>query len=69
MRRFNLIRHYDDKYGKFQSGRVADGVAFDDGTVVVRWLSEHRSTVVWESLAAFKAVSVFPPASTLEWID
>lgn len=48
-RLFRLQRHQDvtDVSG---AGHVADGVEFADGTVVVRWLGDYASTVVWDSL-------------------
>jgi hypothetical protein len=39
-----------DVTGVSGTGLVAHGVVFDDGTTVIRWLGEHRSTVVWPSL-------------------
>lgn len=46
---FALYRH-QDVTGVSGPGTVAHGVQFADGTVVLRWLGEHASTVVWESL-------------------
>ncbi len=37
-------------------GHVADGVVFDDGTTVVRWRTEHRSTVTFDSLEDAQAI-------------
>jgi hypothetical protein len=37
-------------------GRVAEGVQFSDGTVVLRWLTDKASTVVWDSLEDAMAV-------------
>jgi hypothetical protein len=38
------------------TGVVAEGVQFSDGSVAMRWLSAHRSTVVWGTLSAAHAV-------------
>lgn len=46
VRLFQLHRD-EDPTGVSGPGIVADGVEFDDGTVVIRWRSEHASTVVW----------------------
>lgn len=34
------------------------GVVFDDGKVVVRWLTAHRSTTVWDSWDDFRAIHI-----------
>ena len=69
MRRFRVIRTYDDTYGKFKAGPVFEGVQFTDGRVALRWLTETASTVIHDSIEDMQKVSVFPPASVLEWID
>jgi hypothetical protein len=48
-RRFDLIRSADPS-GISGVGRVAEGVMFSDGAVVLRWAGETPSTVVWASL-------------------
>jgi hypothetical protein len=45
-----------DVTGVSGTGVVAHGVVFDDGTTVIRWLGEHRSTVVWPSLEDAEAI-------------
>lgn len=56
MRMFVLQRD-EDVSGVSDTGVVAEGVEFDDGTVVVRWIvGEHRSTVIWPSIAAVEAI-------------
>lgn len=49
MRLFKLQRD-EDVSGVSGIGVVAEGVEFTDGTVVLRWLGVHSSTVVWKSL-------------------
>lgn len=49
MRRFYLQRH-NDISGVSGTGRVAEGVLFDDGVAVIRWISDKPSTVIWNSL-------------------
>ena len=51
MRAFRLKRDVDPT-GVSGTGFVAEGIEFTDGTVVVRWLGETPSTVVWPSLDA-----------------
>lgn len=48
-RRFDLVRTVDVS-GISGVGRVAEGVLYSDGTVVLHWVGEHPSTVVWRSL-------------------
>jgi hypothetical protein len=49
MRVFVLRRNEDQSF-PYGIRVVAEGVVFEDGSVVVRWLGDHRSTVVWNSL-------------------
>lgn len=45
-----------------------EGVVFSDGTVAVRWLTEHRSVSVWQNFAEFEAVHGHPEYGTrIEW--
>lgn len=48
MRRFYLIRHADPS-GVSGTGRVAQGVEFDDGSVAIRWTGRYPSTSTWEN--------------------
>lgn len=41
-----------------------EGVVFSDGTVVIRWLTEHRSHSVWENFDEFFAVHGHPEYGT-----
>lgn len=52
---FHLQRDADES-GVSGTGRVADGVEFQDGTVVLRWLGSRASTVVYASIADVEAV-------------
>ncbi len=54
-RRFRLVRD-EDVSGVSGTGVVAEGVAFTTGKVVISWLSEHGSVVVWDSLESAIAV-------------
>jgi hypothetical protein len=68
MRRFYLVRTTDVS-GVSGTGRVVAGVQFADGTVVMRWLTEHRSTVVWSDLASALTVHGHDGATVIEWVD
>jgi hypothetical protein len=55
IRRF-LLQRDEDPTGVSGTGTVAEGTQFSDGTVVLRWLGRHPSTVVWPDIDAARAV-------------
>ena len=56
MKTFTLVRD-EDVSGVSGIGVVAEGVEFSDGSVVLRWVvGEHRSTVIWPSIEAVRAI-------------
>ena len=55
MQLFQLQRD-EDESGVSGVGVVAQGVMFDDGTAALRWLTEHKSTAVYESLDSLEAI-------------
>lgn len=67
-RRFYLTRHVDVS-GVSGVGYVVAGVQFYDGTVVMRWLTPDRSTVVWNDLEAAMRVHGHDESTTVEWVD
>jgi len=52
---FDLIR-LSDEGGVSGTGHVAEGVVFADGTTVMRWLTDKRSTAVYESARDLLAI-------------
>lgn len=47
-----------------------EGVEFSDGTVCIRWLTEHRSHSLWESFDELMAVHGHPEYGTVvKWTD
>lgn len=52
---FDLVR-LKDATGVSGTGKVAEGVVFMDGTVAMRWLTEHRSTAIYESAREVVAI-------------
>jgi len=47
-----------------------EGAQFTDGTVALRWLTEHKSTSLWSSFAEFEAVHGHPEYGTkIVWAD
>lgn len=68
MRRFHLERH-EDVSGVSGTGVVAEGVQFSDGTVVLRWLSEHRSTVIWPDIHSVEVIHGHDGRTVITWTD
>lgn len=68
MRRFELHRD-QDLTGVSGVGLVAQGVAFDDGTCALRWISEHRSTAVYDSAGDIELIHGHGGLTRLTWID
>jgi hypothetical protein len=69
MRRF-VLRRTHDATGVSGTGDVAEGCQFTDGTVTIRWTTgEHRSTVVWASIAAAFHVHGHNGATVIKWCD
>lgn len=68
MRRFQLDRAVDVS-GVSGVGIVADGVAFPDGSCVVRWRGPRPSTVVWADIGNVIDVHGHGGATKIRWID
>ncbi|MFD9792115.1 hypothetical protein ACFWXK_14315 [Streptomyces sp. NPDC059070] len=68
MRRFLLDRAVDTT-GVSGVGVVAEGVEFSSGNVVMQWLGEHPSIVVWPDLRHALAVHGHDGATTVRWLD
>lgn len=54
-RTFSLLR-LKDATGISGTGEVAEGCVLSDGTTVVRWLTAHRSTAIYESAREVLAI-------------
>jgi hypothetical protein len=67
MRSFTLERGNDES-GVSGTGIVLEGVEFSDGKVVVRWLGEHCSTVVWDSFEEFWHIHVASHPSNQSYV-
>jgi hypothetical protein len=68
MRLFALDRH-EDESGISGVGIVAEGVVFGDGTTVLRWLCELKSTAVYESVSDLIMIHGHDGKTVLRWID
>lgn len=69
MTRIFQLHRYTDITGASGTGIVADGVQFDDGTVVIRWRGQLPSTVIWEDIAHAEAVHAHGGATEFVWLD
>lgn len=69
MRPFVLYR-VEDSTGVSGTGVVAEGVEFSDGRVALRWcVGEHRSTVMWDSIASVRAIHGHDGKTKVTWGD
>lgn len=65
MQPFVLYRN-EDITGISGTGVVAQGILFQDGKVVLRWVvGDHRSTVVWDSMKAVEEIHGHGGATTI----
>lgn len=70
MKQFEIIRHHDVS-GISGTGRVAEGVEFTDGTVVVRWLKTEGvepTTVVHPGIDNVIALHGHNGSSEVVWL-
>ena len=51
------------------TGLAAEGASFSDGVAVVRWLTDIRSTVVWEDVTAVEKVHGHGGKTRIVWLD
>lgn len=63
------LQRGEDVTGVSGTGTVAYGVQFPDGQVVLRWLGEFASTVVWESLDAAMHVHGHDGRTRAVWLE
>lgn len=68
MRRFFFQRDTDVN-GTSGTGIVVHGIQFDDGTVVVHWLGDRPSTVVWKSVEDAVYIHGHGGGTRLVWVD
>lgn len=68
MRIFELHRSVDVS-GVSGTGKVAEGVIFRDGTVVIHWLSTHPSTNVYESIETLLEIHGHGGATTVVYVS
>ncbi len=54
---FRVVRVHDES-GISGTGHVIDGVVFDDGTTVIKWLTDKSSIAIYESYEDFKFLHI-----------
>ena len=68
MRRFVLNRD-EDVSGMSGTGLVAEGVVFSDGTAVLRWTVEYKSTCVYDSVDDLIAIHGHQGSTQVVWLS
>jgi hypothetical protein len=68
MRLFELQRDVDVS-GASGTGRVAQGVVFDDGRVAFRWLTPTRSTVTFDSVEDMEKIHGHGGSTRVVFLD
>jgi hypothetical protein len=68
MRLFDLDR-IEDESGISGTGIVAQGVEFDDGTITLRWLTDHKSTAVYADEKTLEAIHGHGGKTKVVWRD
>lgn len=62
-----VMRRLVDSTGVSGTGIVAEGCQFSDGRCVIRWVSDHRSTAVYDSVDDLIAIHGHHGATLIEW--
>lgn len=65
-RTFKALRKVDET-GVSGPGHIADGVVFEDGTTVLRWRTECRSTAVYASFEDMEKIHGHNGATVFEF--
>ena len=68
MRRFEMIRTIDVT-GASGTGRVAEGVQFGNGKVVICWLTPRSSIVIWDTIVDAVAIHGHDGLTEFNWLD
>lgn len=68
MRRFVMAREKDHS-GVSGTGNVAEGVEFDDGQVVICWLSKYHSVGIFDNILCLEKIHGHEGSTKVVWID
>lgn len=66
MRTFRVVRHQDIS-GVSGIGTVAEGVEFDDGQVVICWLSKYHSVGIFDNILCLQKIHGHDGSTVIEW--
>ena len=50
------LHREEDESGVSGTGRIAQGIVFDNGRVAMTWLSEHPSVTVYDNIGEVRAI-------------
>ena len=68
MLRFYLNRTVDVS-GISGEGRIAEGVVFSTGKVVLQWIAEYQSTAVYDSMEDLISIHGHEGSTQVEWVE
>lgn len=68
MRNFNLIRE-EDVSGVSGTGTVAEGCEFDDGQVVMCWLSKYHSISIFDNILCLEKIHGHDGKTKVQWLS
>ncbi len=68
MRRFYLQRN-EDESGVSGTGKVAEGVEFEDGACAMQWLSHTTSITFFRNVRQLTAIHGHGGKTKIVWID
>lgn len=66
-KQFRLVRDVDES-GVSGAGHVVDGIVWADGTVCLRWRTRDRSTSMYDSIDAVRAIHGHDGKTRVEWV-
>ena len=50
------LQRKEDESGVSGTGRIAQGIVFDNGRVALTWLSDHPSVTVYDNIGEVRAI-------------
>lgn len=68
MRRFHLMRDKDIS-GVSGTGKVAEGIEWEDGQVGICWLSKYHSTAQFDNIRTLEAIHGHEGSTKVVWVD
>lgn len=68
MRLFHLVR-IEDVRGISGTGKVAEGVQFNNGKCVLAWMTEYQSVAVYDSIEELEAIHGHNGRARVQWLQ